>query len=317
MTTESLKEQLRLPVIAAPMFLVSGNMLVKACCRAGIVGSFPALNLRSSEAFREWVIDIKSDIILAKSETPNQKVAPYAVNLIVHRSNPRLDADLKVCIEQKVPIVITSLGAVSEIVNAVHSYGGLVFHDVTNQRHAEKAAEAGVDGIIAVTAGAGGHAGSINPFALLAQVKEVFKKTIVLSGCISTGQDILAAKIMGADFAYMGTRFIATKESQAQDEYKQMILNCEAQDIIYTPQVSGVNANFMRPSLERAGFNNPKEKGHVDFGDKLTLDNEAKAWKNIWSAGHGVSAIHDILSVQALVDRLEQEYSQAFAENFT
>lgn len=297
--------RLRLPVIAAPMFLVSGEELVNACCESQIVGTFPALNLRSTDAFRETVQSIR------KNCEAKPKSGPFGVNLIVHRSNPRLEADLRVCVEEEVPLVITSLGAVRDVVAAVHSYGGLVFHDVTNARHAEKAAEAGVDGIIAVSAGAGGHAGTINPFALLAQIKSVFDKKIVLAGGISTGQDVLAAIAMGADYAYMGTRFIATSESLAPPEYKKMIVDVEAQDIIHTAAVSGVPANFMRPSLEKAGYMDPNQKGHVDFGDKLTLDNEAKAWKNIWSAGHGVSAIHDIKPVKELVAQLVEEFESA------
>ncbi|HVK61056.1 MAG TPA: nitronate monooxygenase, partial [Bdellovibrionales bacterium] len=243
-----------------------------------------------------------------------EKAAPFGVNLIVHRSNPRLEADFAICVKHKVPLIITSLGAVSELVEKVHAYGGVVFHDVTTLRHAQKAAQAGVDGLIAVCGGAGGHAGRINPFALVGQLRQFFDKTILLAGAISKGSDVLAAQVMGADLAYMGTRFIATEESQAQIEYKQMILDTTAEDIIYTPVVSGVPASFMRPSLEKAGYKDFNDRGEVNFGDKLTLDDEAKAWKNIWSAGHGVSNIKDVVKTADLIDRLEREYESARAK---
>lgn len=295
--------KLRLPVIVAPMFLVSGPKLVIESCKAGVVGTFPALNQRSTEGFEEWVTQIQKETINA---------APFGVNLIVHKSNPRLEADLKICVKHKVPIVITSLGAVKEVVSAVHSYGGIVFHDVTNRRHAEKAAEAGVDGLIAVTAGAGGHAGTLNPFAFVDELRSFFTKTIILAGSISHGNQVLAARAAGADFAYMGTRFINTTESQAPDRYKQMIIESDAEDIVYTNSVSGVNANFMKQSLQEAGLYDSDKKGAVDFGKNLTVDqDEAKAWKNIWSAGHGVSGIGDILPVNELVNQLEAEYKAA------
>lgn len=305
-------KDLRLPLVAAPMFLVSGDKLVIETCKSGIVGTFPALNQRTTESFEEWVIEIKAELAKFEKET-GKKAAPFGVNLIVHKSNPRLQQDLAICIKHKVPLVITSLGAVSELVSAVHSYGGVVFHDVTTLRHAQKAASAGVDGLIAVCAGAGGHAGRLSPFSLVGQIRQFFPKTILLAGALSRGDDILAAQAMGADLAYMGTRFIATQESNAQPEYKQMILDIQAEDIIYTPAVSGVPANFMKPSLERAGIKDFNDRGEVNFGDKLTLDDEAKAWKTIWSAGHGVSNIKDVLSTQELVDRLEKEYKESKA----
>lgn len=308
----SLKD-LRIPAIAAPMFLVSGDDLVIETCKAGMVGTFPALNQRTTETFRQWVVEIKAALAQHENAT-GKKAAPFGVNLIVHKSNPRLEADLAVCIQEKVPIVITSLGAVAELVESVHSYGGLVFHDVTNLRHAQKAAQAGVDGLIAVCGGAGGHAGRINPFALVGQIRQFFDRTLILAGAISKGSDIFAAQVMGADLAYMGTRFIATTESQAQPEYKQMILDSEAEDIVYTPAVSGVPASFMKASLEKAGITNINDRGEVDFGHKLTLDDEAKAWKNIWSAGHGVSNIKDVPSTAELVDRLATEYADARAK---
>ena len=236
--------------------------------------------------------------------------APYAVNLIVHNSNPRLQADLAICIEHKVPIVITSLGAVKEVVDAVHSYGGLVFHDVTTRRHAEKAAEAGVDGLIAVAAGAGGHAGTWSPFALLAEIRQFFDKTVLLSGCLNHGHEILAAQIMGADLAYLGTRFIATQESQAPDAYKEMLLASRAADIIHTPAVSGVPASFMRQSLENAGFDLAALQGKSEARLKPLTD-EAKAWKTVWSAGQGVGEIHDLPTTDQLIARLDEEYRKA------
>src|SRR6218665_1595267 len=226
-----LEQRLRLPVVAAPMFLVSNPQLVLACSNNGIVGSFPALNQRDSSGFKAWLDEINAGL--------QPDAAPYAVNLIVHNTNPRLQADLAICVEQRVPIVITSLGAVKEVVDAVHSYGGLVFHDVTTRRHAEKAAEAGVDGLIAVAAGAGGHAGTWSPFALVAEIRQFFDKTLLLAGCINHGPEILAAQLVGADLAYLGTRFIASQESHAPDAYKQMLLGAKAADIVHTAAVSG------------------------------------------------------------------------------
>ena len=305
-------KEMRLPVVAAPMFLVSGVDLVVEACKAGIAGTFPALNQRTTEGFREWVIEIKEALSQAR-EQGEGPVGPFGVNLIVHRSNPRVQADLEVCVEQEVPIVITSLGAVEDLVEAVHGYGGVVFHDVTTRRHAEKAAEAGVDGLILVSAGAGGHAGTLNPFGFLAEIKKFFDGTILMAGGLSTGRDVAAVQAMGADLAYMGTRFIATEESQAQQAYKEMICESVAEDIIHTPAVSGVPANFMEQSLEDNGFDTEmlKQPGEVDFGKKLSMDDEAKAWKTIWSAGHGVSAIEDVSSVAALVEAIEEEYGQA------
>ena len=301
-----LQDKLRLPLVAAPMFLVSGPELVRACCAQGIVGSFPALNQRETSGFRDWLEEINAGL------TP--QAAPYAVNLIVHGSNPRLEADLAVCVEQRVPIVITSLGAVKEVVDAVHSYGGLVFHDVTTRRHAEKAAEAGVDGLIAVAAGAGGHAGTWSPFALVAEIRQFFDKTLLLSGCLNHGHEVLAAQLLGADLAYMGTRFIATRESNADADYKQMILDARAADIVHTPAVSGVPASFMRQSLEKAGYDLARlqDKGDVNYGEKLKpISDEAKAWKTVWSAGQGVGGIADVPSVAELVARLDAEYRAA------
>lgn len=301
-----LEQRLRLPVVAAPMFLVSNPQLVLACCNNGIVGSFPALNQRESSGFKDWLEEIEAGL--------DGAAAPYAVNLIVHGSNPRLQADLAICVEQRVPIVITSLGAVKELVDAVHSYGGLVFHDVTTRRHAEKAAEAGVDGLIAVAAGAGGHAGTWSPFALIAEIRQFFDKTLLLAGCLNQGHEVLAAQLLGADLAYLGTRLIATQENAASDAYKQMILDAKAADIIHTPAVSGVPASFMRQSLELAGYDlkQLQSKGEINYGEKLKpMDEEAKAWKTVWSAGQGVGNISDLPSVEQLISRLDREYREA------
>ncbi|MEO4048820.1 nitronate monooxygenase family protein [Pseudomonas sp. CAU 1711] len=301
-----LDQRLRLPVVAAPMFLVSNPQLVLACCHSGVLGSFPALNQRDSAGFAAWLEEIEAGL--------TAESAPYAVNLIVHGSNPRLQADLAICERHRVPVVITSLGAVKEVVDAVHGYGGLVFHDVTTRRHAEKAAEAGVDGLIAVAAGAGGHAGTWSPFALIAEIRQFFDKTLLLSGCLNHGHEVLAAQLLGADLAYMGTRFIATRESNADEAYKQMILGARAADIVHTPAVSGVPASFMRQSLEKAGYDLKRlqDKGDINYGEKLKpVDDEAKAWKTVWSAGQGVGGIDDLPSVAELVARLDAEYRAA------
>ncbi|MGO3692746.1 NAD(P)H-dependent flavin oxidoreductase [Marinobacter sp.] len=309
-------DSLSLPLVAAPMFLISGPEMALACCREGIVGSFPALNQRSSEGFEQWLIQMTNGLKELKEENPEANIAPYAVNLIVHRSNPRWQADLELCVKHQVPIIITSLGAASQVVEAAHSYGGVVFHDVTNQKHARKAAEAGVDGIIAVSAGAGGHAGTVNPVVLVHEIREVFDGTIILAGGLSHGEDVLAARALGADLAYMGTRFINTTESQAEDAYRNMVIEAVSGDIIHTPAVSGIPASFMRQSLEAAGFPMDKlnQAGEINYGEKLKpVDDEAKAWKTVWSAGQGVSQINDVVSVQTLVSRLKQEYTDARA----
>lgn len=306
-------KDLSLPVIAAPMFLISGPKLVIECCKNGIVGAFPALNQRTSEGFEEWLIEIKSELDKFEKET-GKKAAPFGVNLIVHQTNPRVEADLKLCVKHRVPIIITSLGAVSQVVDAIHSYGGLVFHDIIKKRHAEKAQEAGVDGLILVAAGAGGHAGTINPMTLVAEIKKFFKKTIILSGCISTGRDIASALQMGADLAYMGTRFINTEESKATDEYRQMIINAGTNDVVYTAAISGVHANFLGASLKAAGITEEdlKKDTKIDFGKEL--DTEAKAWKTIWSAGQGSAMIDDSLPVTELVGQLKSEFKEAVEE---
>ena len=295
--------RLALPAIAAPMFLVSGPDLVVETCRAGLIGTFPSLNQRSTEGYIDWLDEIEGRM----AEAP--QAAPYGVNLIVHRSNKRLDADLKVTVERKVPLVITSLGAVPEVVEAVQSYGGLVFHDVINRRHAEKAAEAGVDGLIAVCAGAGGHAGTLSPFAFLPEIRRFFGGTIVLSGAINNGSQIAAARMLGADLSYLGTRFIATRESRADEAYKQMILEAGTKDIVYTPAVSGIPANFLRASLEAAGMD-PED---LKADKKLSLDH-SKAWRDVWSAGQGAATIEDVPAVAELCARLKQEYAEAIQQ---
>lgn len=308
--------ELSLPAVAAPMFLISGPKLVTECCKNGIVGTFPALNQRSSEGFEEWLVEIKEELARFEKET-GKKAAPYGVNLIVHHTNPRLQADLELCIKHEVPLIITSLGAVSTLIDEVHRYGGLVFHDVIKKRHAQKAAQAGVDGLILVAAGAGGHAGTINPMPLVAEIRSFFKKTILLSGCISTGRDIASAMQMGADLAYLGTRFINTTESKADEGYRQMIIDSGASDIIYTAAVSGVHANFLRPSLEAMGITQElwSKKARIDFGKELdAAQAEAKAWKTLWSAGQGVTTIHDVLPTTELITRLKKEFKEAIEE---
>ncbi len=306
-------KNLSLPIVAAPMFLISGPQLVIECCKNGVVGTFPALNQRTSEGFEAWLIEIKTALADFEKET-GKKAAPFGVNLIVHPTNPRLEADVKLCVKHKVPLIITSLGAVSQVVDAIHSYGGIVFHDIIKKRHAEKAAEAGVDGLILVSAGAGGHAGTINPMTLVAEIKKFFHKTILLSGCISTGRDVASALQMGADLAYMGTRFINTTESKATDEYRKMIIDAGASDVVYTASISGVHANFLGASLKAAGITEEdlKKDVKIDFGKEL--DTEAKAWKTIWSAGQGVAMIDDIEPVADLVSKLKTEFKSAIEE---
>jgi len=308
-------QDLSLPAIAAPMFLISGPQLVIECCKNGIVGTFPALNQRTSEGFEEWLVDIKTALDKFEKET-GKKAAPFGVNLIVHPTNPRLEADVKLCMKHKVPLVITSLGAVAQVVQAIHSYGGLVFHDIIKKRHAEKAAEAGVDGLILVAAGAGGHAGTINPMTLVAEIKAFFDRTIILSGCISTGRDIASALQMGADLAYMGTRFINTNESKATEEYKEMIIAAGASDIVYTAAISGVHANFLGASLKAAGITEAdlKKDTKIDFGKEL--DTEAKAWKTIWSAGQGAALIDKTLPVAELMANLKKEFKTAIEAQY-
>lgn len=297
---------LKVPAIAAPMFLVSGPQLVIEACRAGVVGTFPALNQRSTEGFDDWLSEI--------GEALDESSTPYGVNLIVHRTNPRVQADLEVCVKHEVPLIITSLGAVSELVAAVHSYGGVVFHDVTNLRHARKAAGAGVDGLIAVCAGAGGHAGTMSPFALTSEIRKFFDGTLILAGSISEGRQIAAARMMGADLAYLGTRFIATQESLAPDDYKKMVVGAVAKDIVYTSAISGVHANFLGPSLAANDLDPEALKKFEAQPNLKPIDDEVKAWKTVWSAGQGVGSIEDVPSVAELCARLIEEYRTAVGE---
>jgi len=304
MIPPSLSRNLRFPAIAAPMFLVSGPDLVIATCKAGMIGTFPALNQRTSEGYVEWLEQIKAAL------GPDD--AAYGVNLIVHNTNTRLMNDIALTVAHKVPLVITSLGVVKDVVDAVHAYGGVVFHDVINARHARKAMEAGVDGLILVSAGAGGHAGNQHPFALLNEVRQFFTGTIVLSGALSTGGDVAAALMAGADLGYMGTRFIATREAAAGDDYKRMLTETTAKDITYTDAISGINANFLTPSLIANGLDPAaaKDPAHkIDMAHELNP--EAKAWKTIWSAGQGVGSVHDVPPVAELVGRLKGEFSAA------
>jgi nitronate monooxygenase len=312
---EILRDRLRLPVIGAPQFIVSTPRLVLAQCKAGIVGAFPALNARPVSQLNDWLAEITGELAAYQRANPDRKVAPYAVNQIVHSSNNRLEEDVALCVKHKVPIIITSLRPPAEVVSAVHGYGGVVFHDVINLRHAEKAAAQGVDGIIAVCAGAGGHAGLLSPFALVKQIREVYAGTIILAGAMSTGADVLAACALGADLAYMGTRFIATEEGNAPAEYKQMLIDSAAEDIVYTSLFSGVSGNYLRGSIARAGLDPDQlpqaDKTKMNFG--TGGNTAAKAWRDIWSAGQSVSGIHAIESVEALVARMQREYVAALA----
>ena len=300
------------------MFLISGPQLVLECCKNNIVGTFPSVNQRTTEGFENWLIEIKEG--LAAYDEQNEILAcPYGVNLVIHKTNPRWQEDLKVCIKHKVPLIITSLGAVPEVVESIHSYGGLIFHDVTTPYHAQKAAAANVDGIIAVCGGAGGHSGATNPFALIGQIRAMFDKTIILGGAISTGKDIAAAMQMGADLAYMGTRFINVKESLAPEAYQQMIIDSDSSQIVFTPAITGVKANFLMPSLEAAGYDskqlmNPTE---INYGEKLKPSKEgSKAWVDTWSAGHGCGVIHDVPSTQELIERLEKEFHDSIEKHY-
>jgi nitronate monooxygenase len=304
-----------LPVIGSPMFIVSTPTLVIAQCKSGIVGSFPALNARPASLLDDWLAQITAELAAYSAKHPELPVAPFAVNQIVHASNDRLEHDLALCVKHRVPIIITSLRPPAEVVAAVHGYGGVVFHDVINLRHAQKAAEQGVDGIIAVCAGAGGHAGVLSPFALVKEIRSVFAGTLILAGAMSTGADVLAAQALGADLAYLGTRFIATDEANASSAYKQMLVASRAEEIVYTPLFSGVAGNYLRASVVQAGFDPDKlpeaTKNAMNFASTGTA--ERKAWKDIWSAGQSVSGIQDIVAVPELVARLAQEYAAARA----
>ena len=312
----SLRGKLRVPLIGAPMFIVSGPELVIAQCKAGIIGSFPALNARPQSELGVWLTRIKEELAEYAAANPNVPVAPYAVNQIAHVSNNRLIEDMQTCVEHEVPIIITSLRPPQEIVEAVHSYGGLVFHDVINLRHARKAIQQGVDGVIAVCAGAGGHAGMLSPFALVKEIRREFDGAVILSGAITSGRDILAAKAMGADLAYSGTRFIASTEANAVPGYKEMIVESQANDIVYSSLFTGVHGSYLKGSIANAGMDPESlpdgSKGDMNFASGGNT--EAKAWKDIWGAGQGVGDIDAILPTYDIVVGMEHEYAAALVD---
>ena len=309
-----IEENISIPVIGAPLFLVSGPDLVIAQCKAGVIGSFPALNARPQHVLEEWIVRIKTELAEYQEQNPDAKVAPFAVNQICHGSNDRLMQDMETCVKHEVPIIITSLRPPAEVVEAAHSYGGLVYHDVISVRHAKKAAEQGVDGLILVCAGAGGHAGALSPFALLREVKKWFDGTVILSGSIGDGHAVASAIALGADFAYLGTRFIATEEANADQEYKRMLEASAAEDIVYSSLFTGVHGNYLKPSIKNAGLdpdNLPDaDKSSMNFGSGGNTD--SKAWKDIWGAGQGIGGINDSPSVAELVGRIKSEYESAF-----
>jgi len=312
---QNLREALVLPLVAAPMFIISTPDLVIAQCKAGIVGSFPALNARPEAELEVWLQRISSELDAYNKENPDRPAAPFAVNQIVHGSNNRLQHDLEMCVKYKVPIVITSLGAKEFVNDAVHSYGGVVFHDIISDRFARKAVEKGADGLIAVAAGAGGHAGPVSPFALVQEIREWFDGPLLLSGSIATGDGILAAQAMGADLAYIGSAFIATEEANAEQPYKQAIVDYDASDIVNSSLFTGVHGNYLKPSIIAAGM----DPDNLPEGDVSTMnfgsggDTDAKAWKDIWGCGQGIGAVKSVLPTAELVARLEREYSAAKA----
>ena len=313
---DHIKDNLSIPVIGSPLFLVSGPELVIAQCKAGIIGSFPALNARPQHVLEEWIIRIKTELAEYQEQNPDAKVAPFAVNQICHGSNDRLMEDMATCVKQEVPIIMTSLRPPAELVEAAHSYGGLVYHDVINVKHARKAAEQGVDGLILVCAGAGGHAGALSPFALLREVKQWFDGTVILSGSIGDGYSVASSLALGADFAYMGTRFIATKEANADPEYKKMLEESVADDIVYSSLFTGVHGNYLKPSIKNAGM----DPDNLPDADKSTMNfgsggnTKSKAWKDIWGSGQGIGLIEDSPSVDELVGRIKEEFNSAVKE---
>ena len=313
---DSIKDNISIPVIGAPLFLISVPDLVIAQCKAGIIGSFPALNARPQHVLEEWIVKIKTELKEYQEQNPDKKVAPFAVNQICHGSNDRLQGDMEICVKHEVPVIITSLRPPLEVVEAAHSYGGLVFHDVINVRHAKKASDMGVDGLILVCAGAGGHAGALSPFALLREVKSWFDGTIILSGSIGDGYSVASALALGADFAYLGTRFIATQEANAEPEYKQMLIESSANDIVYSNLFTGVLGNYLKPSIQNSGLdpdNLPTaDKSAMNFGSGGNTD--SKAWKDIWGSGQGIGLIEDAPTVEELVDRLKSEFTEASSE---
>lgn len=312
---ELLKNHLRLPAVAAPLFIISNPDLVIALCKAGIVGSFPALNARGEGEFEKWLIRITEELDAYNQANPDQPAAPFAVNQIVHKSNNRLEEDLALCVKYKVPVVITSLGARVEVNEAIHSYGGLVLHDIINNKFAKKAIEKGADGLIAVAAGAGGHAGTQSPFALIQEIRQWFDGSLLLSGSISRGDSILAAQAMGADLAYLGSTFIATTEANAAQDYKQCLVDSSAEDIVYSNLFTGVHGNYLKPSIIAAGLNPndlpESDPSKMDFGSGG--NSEKKAWKDIWGCGQGIGAIEAIEPAADVVARLSREYKAAKA----
>lgn len=312
---ELLKNHLRLPAVAAPLFIISNPDLVIALCKAGIVGSFPALNARGEGEFEKWLIRITEELDAYNQANPDQPAAPFAVNQIVHKSNNRLEEDLALCVKYKVPVVITSLGARVEVNEAIHSYGGLVLHDIINNKFAKKAIEKGADGLIAVAAGAGGHAGTQSPFALIQEIRQWFDGPLLLSGSISRGDSILAAQAMGADLAYLGSTFIATTEANAAQDYKQCLVDSSAEDIVYSNLFTGVHGNYLKPSIIAAGLDPndlpESDPSKMDFGSGGNSDK--KAWKDIWGCGQGIGAIEAIEPAADVVARLSREYKAAKA----
>ncbi|MDP5238507.1 nitronate monooxygenase family protein [Uliginosibacterium sp. 31-16] len=305
-----LQNRLSLPVICAPMFILSCPELVIAQCLGGLVGAFPALNARPEHALEEWLQTIEAALAQARAANPERRIGPFAVNQIIHPTNARLEHDMEVCIRHRVPLIITSLHAPGEIVKKVHAYGGLVFHDVISVRHAEKALEAGVDGLILVCAGAGGHAGTLSPFALVSEVRRFYSGPLALAGALSSGSAILAAQAMGADLAYMGTRFIATQEARASQAYKDCIVASKASDILYTPYFTGVPGNYLKASIRAAGLD-PDKMPDADTGGLSLTKDSAKVWRDIWGAGQGVGSIDAVLPAAELIARLQQEYAAA------
>ncbi len=304
-----LKERLRLPLVASPLFIISHPALTLAQCKAGVVGAFPALNARPESQLDEWLAMITQELAAHDAANPDRPSAPFAVNQIVHTSNRRLEHDLSLCVKYRVPIVISSLGAVPEVNAAVHSYGGIVLHDVINDRHARSAIRKGADGLIAVATGAGGHAGTLSPFALVQEIRQWFDGPLLLAGAIATGGGILAAQAMGADMAYIGSPFIATEEARASEGYKQMLVEASAADIVYSNYFTGIHGNYLKGSVRATGL----DPDHLPEADPSKMDfdkaaNGPKAWKEIWGAGQGVGAIREVTSVAALVDRLAGEY---------
>ena len=301
---------LPLPIIAAPLFIVSWPRLLLAQCKAGVVGSMPALNARPAEQLDDWLAEITEALAAHKLSHPQQPAAPFAINLIVHKSIDRLDRDLALCVKHKVPLIITSLGARSDVNAAIHSYGGVVMHDVINVTHAHKAIEKGADGLIAVAAGAGGHAGTKSPFALVQEIRQWFDGPLALSGAIANGRAVLAAQAMGADFAYIGSAFIATEEARAADAYKQSIVSSSSDDIVYSSYFTGVHGNYLKPSIVAAGM----DPDHLPEADPSSMDfggDATKAWKDIWGCGQGIAAIQQVSTTRALVERLGNEYHAA------